>query len=65
MALFAVRTTIGWLIGSFYEGLTWKDNSDKAKVPEEKQRAYKKAVLHYTKALELDLQQPAIYNNRW
>ena len=48
----------------FYEGLTWKDNSDKAKVPEEKQRAYKKAVVHYTKALELDLQQPAIYNNR-
>ena len=48
----------------FYEGLTWKDDSDKAKVPEEKQRAYKKAVVHYTKALELDLQQPAIYNNR-
>ena len=48
----------------FYEGLTWKDDSDKAKVPEEKQRAYKKAVVHYTKALDLDLQQPAIYNNR-
>ena len=48
----------------FYEGLTWKDDSDKAKVPKEKQRAYKKAIVHYTKALELDLQQPAIYNNR-
>ena len=48
----------------FYEGLTWKDEADKAKVPKEKQRTYKKAVVHYTKALELDLQQPAIYNNR-
>jgi len=48
----------------FYDGLTWKDEADKAKVPKEKQRAYKKTVAHYTKALELDLQQPAIYNNR-
>ena len=54
-----------WMVyREFYEGLTWKDDSDKAKVPEEKQRAYKKAIVHYTKALELDLQQPAIYNNR-
>ena len=48
----------------FYEGLNWKDEGDKAKVQKEKQRANKKAVEHYTEALELDLQQPAIYNNR-
>ena len=48
----------------FYEGLSWKDEGDKEKVPEEKQRVYQKTIEHYTKALELDLQQPAIYNNR-
>ena len=48
----------------FYEGLTWKDKGDETKVPKEKQRAYKKSIVHYTKALEFNLQQPAIYNNR-
>ncbi len=48
----------------FYEGLTWKDEGDETKVPKEKQQTYKKAIVHYTKALDLDLQQPAIYNNR-
>lgn len=48
----------------FYGGLTWKDKGDEVKDPEEKQKVYKKAVDHYTKALEYDLQQTAIYNNR-
>lgn len=48
----------------FYEALTWKDKGDEVKDPEEKQKEYKKAVDHYTKALEHDLQQTAIYNNR-
>ena len=48
----------------FYEGLIWKDKGDEAKVPSDKQKIYIKSVNHYTKALEHDLQQAAVYNNR-
>ncbi len=48
----------------FYNGRSEKDKGDEAKIPEEKQKAYRKAITHYTNALVLDLQQAAIYNNR-
>ncbi len=48
----------------FYGGLTWKDKGDEAKVSSDKQKMHKKAIDHYTKALEHDLQQAAVYNNR-
>lgn len=48
----------------FFDGLIWKDKGDETKDPKEKQKMYEKAVDHYIKALEHDLQQAAIYNNR-
>ena len=48
----------------FYDGLIWKDKGNEAKDPKEKRKVYKKVVEHYTRALEHDLQQAAIYNNR-
>ena len=41
-----------------------KKKGMKQKNPKEKQKVYKKVIEHYTKALEYDLQQSAIYNNR-
>lgn len=58
------QTTYWMCYREFYDGLTWKDKGDEVKDLEEKQKVYKKAVDHYTKALEHDLQQTAIYNNR-
>ena len=48
----------------FFDGLIWKDKGDETKDRKEKQKMYEKAVDHYIKALEHDLQQAAIYNNR-
>ena len=48
----------------FYDGRSEKDKGDRANKPEEKQKYYKEAVTHYTNAIENDLRQPRIYNNR-
>ena len=48
----------------FFNGRSEKDKGDEAKIPKEKQKAYREAIIHYTNALDSDLQQAAIYNNR-
>ena len=48
----------------FYSGITWKNKGNEAKIPEEKQKAYKRAVRHYSSALDQNLQLVAVYNNR-
>ena len=48
----------------FHRGLSYHIKGDQAENPEEKQEAYQKAILHYTKALELKPDIPEGYNNR-
>ncbi len=48
----------------FHRGLSYYIKGDQAENPEEKQEAYQKAILHYTKALELKPDIPEGYNNR-
>ena len=48
----------------FYSGITWRNKGNEANSREEKQKAYKRAVRHYSSALDQNLQLVAVYNNR-
>ena len=48
----------------FHRGLTYHLRGNEVEVPEEKQTAYEKAVMHYTRALGLKPDIPEGYNNR-
>ena len=48
----------------FYNGLTSQNIGDEATDPEEKQKAYERAIEHYTSSLDLEVEDAAVYNNR-
>lgn len=48
----------------FYRGLTYQLEGDKSQDTAEKQAAYEKAIVHYTRALELKPDLPEVYTNR-
>ena len=48
----------------FHRGLTYHLRGNEVEVPEERQAAYEKAVMHYTRALELKPDLPEGYNHR-
>ena len=48
----------------FYKGVSCGDKANSAKDPQEEQRWYEKAIIHYTEALELNPQMFEAYNNR-
>ena len=48
----------------FHRGLTYHLRANDVEGPEEKQTAYEKAVMHYTRALRLKPDIPEGYNNR-
>ena len=48
----------------FHRGLTYHLRGNEVETPEEKQAAYKKSVMHYTRALRLKPDIPEGYNNR-
>ena len=48
----------------FYRGLTYQLKGDESKDSDEKQAAYEKAVVYYTRALELKPDLPEVYTNR-
>ena len=47
-----------------HRGITWQRKGIKANTSEEKQKAYEKAIRHYTEALALKTDDPEIYYNR-
>ena len=47
----------------FYNGFISQNHAEKAKSIDEKQIALEKAIKYYTNALQLNLQQPAVYYN--
>ena len=48
----------------FYNGLASQDKANQSRTLEEKQKACKEAIEHYTKALDRNLQLAPVYNNR-
>ena len=47
----------------FYSGFISQNNSEEVQVTGEKRKALEEAIKHYTNALELNLQLPAVYYN--
>ena len=48
----------------FYRGLTYQLEGDESNDTEEKQAAYEKSIVHYTRTLELKPDLPEVYTNR-
>ena len=48
----------------FYRGFAYQKRGDEATISKEKQKWYKEALKHYTRAIQLDPNQVSAYNNR-